>query len=255
MGSVIVGVCGAVFLMVIAGILFHRIFGEYIEGSITALQFILIGSAFFVAAVSVMLVPGAVWKVLIAALIIAAFSFQPLISKWFGNRQISDLTEDYIERHKAAIESDPRNLAARAGLVDALRSLGRYDEAVDEQTEILSYAPDDTEQKRKMKTLIEDREEKITGIVVCPHCGFRNQNGLQVCRNCEGHLFLIGDLRKKLAEGGSKRLTWAFVVFVGVLALLIIMTDNMMFSLRFILITFLILLVVFSEIMFFYRKT
>lgn len=253
--GVIPGVCGAVFLMIIAGLLFHKILGAYIEGSINALQFIIMGAAFMVAAVSVMLVPNMILKVLIVILIIAVFSFESHISKWFNKKQISNFTEDRIERYKAAIESDPRNLAARGAFVDALRSLGRYDEAVDEQTIILNYTPDDVEEKYKMKSLIEEREEKITGITICPHCGFRNQGGLQVCRNCEGQMFFINDFRRKLVEGGSKRLTIAFIIFIGILAFLIMTTQNMMFSFRFILITFLILLVIFSEIMFFYRKT
>ena len=253
--AVIVGVCSAVLLMVMAGILFHKILGSFIEGELSALQFILLGSIFLIAATLVMLVSSLLLKAIIVAFIITAFSFESNISKYFGKKQIANLTEDHIERFKAAIESDPHNLAARSALVDALRSLGRYDEAVDEQTIVLSHIPDDVQEKYKMKILIEDREENITGIIICPHCGFRNQNGLKVCRSCEGQLFLFGDLKRKLADGGSKRFTVAIIIFIGMLALLVLTTQNMMLSLRFILITFLILLVIFSEIMFFYRKT
>lgn len=253
--GVIAGVCGAVLLMIIAGILFNKILGAYIEGSITILQFIFVGAAFMVAAVSVMFVPSIILKIIIISLIIAIFSFESHISKWFNKRQMTNFTEEDIKRYLAAIESDPENLAARGFLVDALRSLGRYDEAVDEQAILLGHAPDDAQEKYRMKRLLEDREENITGISICPHCGFRNQSGLRVCRNCEEKLFFMDDLKRKLADGGGRRFTIVFIIFIGILALLIISTQGMMLSFRIILIAFLILLVIFSEIMFFYRKT
>ncbi|MHB1000202.1 MAG: tetratricopeptide repeat protein [Armatimonadota bacterium] len=254
-GGVMMGVCIAVFLMIIAGLLFHKILGSYIEGAMTSMQFIITGSLFLLIAVMVLLVPSIPVKLILFLVIIAGFILAPNISGYFNKKETETYYDERIERYKSAIEQDPGNLAARSFLVDTLSKEGRYDEAIDAQTELLNLAPQNTEEIRKLNLLIEYREENISGIIICPHCGFRNQAGRKICQNCENQLSFTDDLRKRLAEGGAKRITIFASISIGVLALVIYATNGITSYARIFIIFILLSIIILSQVMFFYRKS
>lgn len=253
--GVISGVCAVVFVMVIAGILFHKILGMFIEGAMSAEQFIFTGAIYLVAAVIILITPSVILKLILAVLVAGAFIFLPHLGQYLNKRETTNYYNEHIERYREAINRDPKNLAARSFLVDSLSKEGRLDEAIDEQTELMRLSPNDTEGAHRLKVLIEDREEKIAGIIVCPHCGFRNHGGRKVCQNCENQLSFSDDLRKRLTEGGKKQIVSTFAVFAGVLTVMVLATSGFSALSRIFIILLVMAIIILTQIMYFYRKS
>lgn len=125
-GSVIVGVCAFAFAAIIAGLILHKLIGMYLLNELSPMM-------------SVIVIGIYVWLIICLVTLKIALAIGllvPLIAilalPGVANRR-SDrlLDEEKMEQFRAAIESDPGNLAARNKLANTLYKVGNLDEAIE----------------------------------------------------------------------------------------------------------------------------
>lgn len=220
MGMVFVGVSVFVFFAILAGILFHRIIGWFIEGSITAVQCVALAGVYLVVIGTIIVTPSPVLQVTLAVLLIVVVVTLPFIGEAMVKRDTKDFYDDKMDGYRDAIARDPRNLAARARLADAMYKQGRLDEAIEELTALVQIAPGSQDDSRRLQRLIEEREERRSPPVNCPHCGQPNDSTRTRCAYCESDLNAVAEVKKWLVEGGLRKIVISSAIGIGILALL-----------------------------------
>ncbi len=186
---------------------------------------------------------------LIAIIIFVIILYEGKLREWQSESQQKVYADDNIYRYKAIIAADPGNIAARSALVDSLASIRKYDEAITEQQHILDIVKDNSIEKRKLTKLLEDREEDINGIIVCPSCGYRNYRNLKECRKCYEKLRIIEYIKVRIVKGGIKRILISISVLIGVILLALLTSMGLTYILlAIIVVSFFLFLVMYSKL-------
>jgi len=107
------------------------------------------------------------------------------VSEWADRRQYDSFDEEDIAKYQAAIEIDPRNVAAHSLLADTLRRMGKLTEAIPEYQAALALDPSLKEEKywlERCRRRLErgGRPEEMT----CPRCGAARTRAHDVCPEC-----------------------------------------------------------------------
>jgi ribosomal protein L40E len=254
LGTVMIGVSAFAFFAVIAGILFHRILGADIEGSISALHCIVVGGLFIGLMVSIIMTPKSPSYGLVAILILLVFVAIPIVTSLGEKKDTKDFYDERILKYQEAIDRDPRNLAAREKLVEAYHKLGRLQEAVAICEQLVLLDPHNKEMAYRLRLLREESEERISPRKTCPSCGHRNPPGRTHCEQCESLMSVGGEFRKWLAQGGLKRITWSFAVSMGVVALFGVIMAMLMVPGRIVFVALLLLVVITAQYIYIMRQ-
>lgn len=133
--------------------------------------------------------------------------------------------EEYI----AAIQSDPRNLAAREYLADTLYSLGQLDRAVDEMQATVDLGAG-IECQYKLGKWSKERYLRDTTNPVCRWCGTENQQGMRTCSKCGSDLPFDTAFTRWLMGGRSSSARYCLLVIAG---LAVIVTSLLLLPLKF----------------------
>lgn len=137
---------------------------------------------------------------------------------------------DYI----AAIEADPRNLAAREFYADALYSLGQLDRAVDEMQAAVDLGAG-MECQYKLGKWSKERYLRDTTNPVCRWCGTECHPGMRQCSKCGADLPYDSAFTHWLMGGGSATARYYLLVIAGVA---VIATSVLLLPLKFAFIPF-----------------
>lgn len=207
----------AAFFGVMAGVVFHRIIGWYIEGAMGAVECVAAAGLFLVMAVWIVIAPSIFAKIALVVLLVVLVAALQFLGPQLERRETRKFYDERIEQYRQVIASDRLNLAARIHLVNALEKEGRLDEAIDELTELVRLAPKSRAEAHQLHQLIQKREECRDPPVACPSCGHRNPRSRTYCVNCEAELRAISEVREWLAGGGWSQIVRSSAVGVGIL--------------------------------------
>ena len=212
---------------IIAGAVFASVIGRYIEGAISVTECTLIAGTFIGFVLAVITMKFALAGGLLAGLILLLVL--PVIQ---GKRACHKFDIEQLEKFRAAIESDPRNLAAHEKLAETYARMGDLDAAITEYGELLRIAPGDTLQANRLQKLIELRDRRKSPPLICPHCGASNPAENLRCYNCEGHLTVSGSLRRWLVHGGLRQLCITWAIAMAVITLVVVVLASLPIVLR-----------------------
>lgn len=247
-GIILALCCLAAILIILQNVLEHLLF----KGSTMSL---LLDFLCFIVVLNIPGLSAPIYlKLLIIVAIIFLLKFWPKIVDLFNVHEVVTYNHKLIDGYRSVIESDPANIAARVSLVDALRSEGRLDEAIKEQQELLQLVPNDAVQRNKLGRLVEDREESIRGVIICPSCGFRNYADLTECRNCFEKLRIKDYIKSKIVRGGTKRLIASLGILCAIILLMAILTADLGFYSALAIELFIIPMSIFALFVFLYRN-
>ena len=253
-GNAIMLVFVVMFFAIIAGILLHKIIGGYIEGSTSGFQVMLSAGLFIGLLISIITMPASPVSGLIAFLIIAFFAGVAVIKPRLEQRDAQRFEEGRISEFRRSIASDPRNLAARSYLVKALEGQKRYDEAIQELSELLKMAPSDRAETYHLETLLKKREEHKAPPITCPSCGHKNPPDRTRCINCEGEMRLLSEIQRWLKSGGMKQIVITWVITAAIIGFIALGLSTLSVIGRILIIALLLLVVILAELIYAHRQ-
>lgn len=114
----------------------------------------------------------------------------------------------------SAIQSDPRNLAAREYLADALYNLGQLDRAVDEIQAAVDLGAG-IECQYKLGKWTKERHLRDTTNPVCRWCGTENQQRTRACSRCGADLPYDTAFTRWLLGGRSSGARYCLLAIAG----------------------------------------
>ena len=199
----------------IAGILLHKIIGWYIEGTISGLECALIGGLYIGLVVSILTL-----KLVIAGMLFLALIFFLVMPNLMGKHSAQKFEDNRINLFRQTITADPTNLAARSKLASALHGQGKLDEAIQELTELVSLAPNDTSEVYRLKQYNEEKEHRQLSPIICPSCGHANSPERTRCEECEGNLRLSNEIKEWLAHGGLKQIAVSTAITIAIITVI-----------------------------------
>ncbi len=152
------------------------------------------------------------WQFLMAFVPLAAASGYAIYTWRYGSFQA------YYKRrcaeYVAAIQADPKNLAAREYLADALYNLGQLDRAVDEIQAAVDLGAG-IECQYRLGKWSRERYLRDTTNPVCRWCGTENQEGMRTCSKCGADLPYDTALTRWLLGGRSSSARYYLIVITG----------------------------------------
>lgn len=243
MGEVILYVNLAIFFSIIAGILLHKIIGAYVEGSVSSLECVLISGLYLGFVFSVITTQ---FKLAVAVLALLFLIYLVTTCR----EQITDraFRAEQLQGFREAIAADPRNLAARGRLVEVLYKMGRLDEAIDEQTQLVQLAPNDPAESHRLQQLLRDKLERSEPSITCGSCGHKNPPGRTHCEKCENALIIPSlVLKESVRNLGATKLAIGAGVLVGA-ATILVGLSLLPLSLRIIVVASILLLVIIAAL-------
>lgn len=205
-----------VFFGIIAGVLLQAIIGRYIEGAMGAVECTLVAGIYVGIVVSIM--SG---QIILAGVLLVVLIFLLLLPTLQGRRTTRALYDEQMAKFRAAIESDPGNLAARGRLAETLYKTGDLDGAIAEYGDLLKLSPTSLEEARRLTDIMQENERRRTPPIICPSCGASNPPNRTHCYQCEGYLAVSGEIKKWLVRGGMKQICIASAISVAVITLVI----------------------------------
>lgn len=113
-----------------------------------------------------------------------------------------------------AIQADPRNLAAREYLADALYNLGELDRAVDEMQAAVDLGAG-VECQYKLGKWSRERYLRDTSNPVCRWCGTENQQAARKCSKCGADLPYDTAFTRWLLGGRSSGARYILLIIAG----------------------------------------
>lgn len=248
-GNVFLLVSLAVFFGILAGLLLHKTIGCYVEGTIGGLECILITGLYLgliISVVTLRVLPVLVILILLVSLLI--------LPRWRERRADHCFHDERIEQYKNAITSDPLNMAARSRLAEELYTLGRLDEAIAEQTELVRMCPSSPEEVRRLEQFIQERQEKVTPPISCPSCGHKNPPERTRCGECEGELRISSELKQWLARGGIRQIAVTSAITVTVIIIVLFALSALSIFGRILLVALFLVIVTLAELLHAYRS-
>lgn len=241
-------------IAIIAGILMHKIVGWYIDGSIGAVECVIISGIYFAFLFTIIVTASIAYKLILLLLL---FSMAALIPHIFGaadRHQIRRMDDENIRRYREAIDGDPLNLAARNKLVEVLHKEGRLDEAISELAEIMRISPQSYQEEYLMKRYIQEREAIRYPPIACPSCGYMNPLGRTHCESCEGNLHASEEIKKWLLAGGLKQITIYTSAVILVVTLTMFALSILHPLLRILIVAFMFIVLFILGLVHLYRK-
>ncbi len=214
-----VAALGGALYGILLGFAIHRILGAYIEGAIGAAGCVVAGGLLLVLALAVLMLHS----LPLFALMILLVGLSPLLSRRAEIAEKRRYYDERIQQYIDAIAADPRNLAARSSLADALHKRGYLDEAIEQYTELLRQSPRSHEETYRLKHLIQERDERRDPSIACPSCGRTNPRSRLHCAHCEASLAPVDRLREWLSGPTYKQLIRMFAITAGVITLIVLL--------------------------------
>ena len=205
------------FFAILGGLLFHKILGLYIEGALGGLECFIVGGLYVGLLISIVTLKSYIAIPLAIGLIGLLF-----YSLTQDRRIIRRLYTDQIRTFRETIESDPKNLAARGRLAQALYKTGCLDEAIAEMSQVVQQSPESKHEEFLLREYVAEQAARKSPSVVCPSCGFRNSPGRTHCYNCERSLARKTGLKKWLAEGRLKQFAVTLGIAIACITILIL---------------------------------
>lgn len=254
LGQAMMAVCALGFCSIIAGLVFHRIIGDYIEGNIGGIECVTLAGLCLGFLLTILTGPTSPVHLLLAFLMLAGVFASLLFSHHMGKRSTKGFYDERVEQFKAQIGSDPRNIAARERLADTLRRLGRLEEAVTVYEELLVMAPNSREEAYKLRLIREEIANKKSSPQRCPGCGHQNPAGRTTCESCEGDLRILSRMKRWLLLGGTKRLVISYAISIGAVAVVGGIFSLVEAQFRFVLVLLVLLIFLISQLVIWYMR-
>ncbi len=131
---------------------------------------------------------GAGIAVLAGVVLMLACGAAPFITKLADRQTSHKLRDEDIERFESAIQFDPTNAGAHAGLAEKWAELGQLENAVDEYRIAIRLMPDGPATKRwksQLRTVL-DKQEGIDryDFAVCRKCDKQIPKNTKTCPHC-----------------------------------------------------------------------
>ena len=238
-----------VFFSVIAGVLLHAIIGRYIEGVIGAVECALVAGVYVGMVVSIM--SG---QIILAGILLVVLVFLLLLPTLHGRRSDRALYEQQMAQFRAAIESDTHNLAARGRLAETLYKIGDLDGAIAGYEELVRMSPTSLDEARRLKYLIQEKDERKTPPIICPSCGAANPPDRTRCYHCEGYLAISGEIRKWLVRGGMKQICITSAITMAVITIIVAGLSMLSVPVRIVIVALVLIVVLSAELLYAWRQ-
>lgn len=172
---------------------------------------------FFAVSLSLQGGPGII--VLIAAIFGVPAIFC-LLAKRSDRRMTDSFEQEDIARYRAAMDLDPRNVAAHSLLADTYRRLGKLERAIEEYRAALQLDPKLRTERYWVRRLEDELERRSRKQMSCPRCGAVRPLGAEVCPECDRWYSTVEtSLHTVRAMKPSRKLAWSGVVAVGLAGL------------------------------------
>ena len=217
-------IVSAVFLLgILAALLFHKIIGWYISGDISGLHCVIIGGLYIGVLLLIITCPSIAVKVILFLLLVVLSIAGPILGrKLIYERGTHRFHDEEIEKYRRVIGLRPDNLAARSLLAEELHKRGHLDEAIAELSQLVELRPHDLQESHRLKSYLEEREERRAPPRTCPSCGRKNAAELTVCAYCGSELSFARETARWLAGGGIKQILIPFAITAGVITIVIV---------------------------------
>jgi len=238
-----------VFFGIIAGVLLHAIIGRYITGEMGAVECTLVAGIYVGMVVSIM--SG---QIILAGILLVVLIFLLLLPTLQGRRTVRALYDEQMVKFRAAIESDPGNLAARGRLAETLYKTGDLDGAIAEYGELLKLSPTSLEEARRLTDIMQENERRRTPPIICPSCGASNPPNRTRCYQCEGYLAISGEIKKWLVRGGMKQICITWAITVAVITLIVAALTALPLAARIGVAAFLLVVVLSAQLLYAWRR-
>lgn len=244
-------IVGAVTLIgIVGGIVLHSILSLYLEGGISGSLCVLIGLLYILIVVSIFAL-----QLYVAIFLLLVLGAGLLLSQLREGGAQRRFNRDRIEQFRRTIDSDPSNLAARGRLARELYAIGRLEEAIAEQTALVTLSPHDRAETQRLRNYMEELDEKGAKPVKCPGCGHMNPHGRTKCEDCECELSALKELRKWLAGGGLRQIVITWAISMGAITLVLLGFTMLSMPARIGLAAALLIIVIVGAMVHYYRST
>lgn len=110
------------------------------------------------------------------------------LAKVSDKRLVTSFDEEDIAKYRAALDFDPKNIAAHSYLADTYRRQGKLSEAIEEYKAALQLDPSLKNERYWVQRLGIQLESAARKEMVCPRCNSLRVGEAQVCPEC-GRLY------------------------------------------------------------------
>jgi len=170
-----------VFGVIIAFVVFFIVVEWWTHGLVSGTEAVVLTAIFGGLAVGVFAAQGFWVRTAVLAIFLA-------LCVWMIQKHLKDSAKRYyldkIRVYEAAIQSDPRNFAARSGLASAYYALGDLDTAIAALEVALSISPNLIKEQKLLNQWQRERDLRDNPTIVCRICHTRNVWGETVCYIC-----------------------------------------------------------------------
>ena len=120
------------------------------------------------------------------------------------------LDEEDIAKYTAAMDFDPKNVAAQSLLADTYRRMGRVELALEEYKAAVRLDPSLRPEHHWIRQLEAELERRGRKEMSCPRCGRPRRAGEQVCPECDRSYSSMETATHSLRTAShGRKLTWA----------------------------------------------
>lgn len=215
--DIVIFVCVVTFFAILGGMLLYKILALYLDEAIGSVECVIIGGLYIGLVISIVTL-NALVAVPLGVVLLGLLVY----SLTQGRRIIRGLYSEQIQKFRETLESDPKNLAARGRLAEALYNTHCFDEAIAEMSIVVQQSPESQHEAYLLREYVAEQAARKSPSVVCPSCGFRNSPGRTHCYNCERSLARKTGLRKWLAAGRLRQFAIMWGVAVAGITMLIL---------------------------------
>jgi len=249
---IILIVGGGLIFGLLGGLLLYKVIGLYIEGSLGAVECVLGAAAVLGAVVFIATLGTLAAKVVVAVIVLGLCGLIPVLSGRLEKRSDRIYYDERIEQYRTTVEADPRNLAARNYLAEALYKQGRLDESIEELTQLVTLSPGGIPEAHRLNALIQERDERAEPSVTCASCGHQNHPSRTKCANCESDLRIMSEIRKWLMTRGLKQIVISSAVAIAAITILVSFLTMLSLPLRILVIALALMIVIGAELLYAY---
>lgn len=208
-------------MVISIGIVFFYMLNEWAEGAYGGLD-------------------AAITALMLIGLIVASYHLMIAYSPFIGSLPVAfavgyifyrrkysngrEILRDNVDRYRRMVRAEPKNLAAREKLANALYDLGELDQALYEIKSAVNMGGGPTCEHALKKWTLE-RKVLVDGIPVCRWCDTENKVGERYCVNCGFELPYDTHMTRKLFAGKkTNKLLGTILIFSGTMVALAVLT-------------------------------